>query len=230
MEVSSQKWTSDFDGNNFCLILKHYTVSEQTKNLVKEYSDNEIIEGLRNRQSNVVRYLSERYLPMIRLMVFQNGGSAEDSYDIFQDGLIILLEKIDNGDFVLTCKFKTYLYCVCENLWKSVLDKRSAASKYFLRKEDEESEKDINEVIDYKMYEEIFRDVFQTLDPASRNILNMYWQDIPPQEIAEKLGFTYGYVRKKKCEAQNELTEKVKKHPAYLQIVQTERAAKDIIR
>ena len=46
---------------------------------------------------------------MIRLMVYQLGGSSEDAKDIFQDGLKIMLGKIDNKDFVLTCKFKTYL-------------------------------------------------------------------------------------------------------------------------
>lgn len=167
---------------------------------------------------------------MIRLMVFQNGGTTEDAHDIFQDGLLIMLEKIDNNDFALTCKFKTYLYCVCENLWKSVLAKKQAASNYFSRREEAETEKEFDELMDRELYEKIFRDVFESLDPASRNILNFYWQDVSPQEIAKKLGFTYGYVRKKKCEAQNELTERVKQHPAYRNIIKTENAIKEIVR
>ena len=196
---------------------------------VKDYTDSEIIECLRKRQSYVVHYLSDRYMPMIRLMVSQMGGTNEDSHDIFQDGLIIMLEKIDNKDFVLTCKFKTYLYCVCEHLWKCVLDKRTAASNYFMRKDETDVEKDFTELIDHNMYEKIFRDVFETLDPVSKTILNLYWQEISPQEIAKKLGYTYGYVRKKKSEAQNELTEKVKKHPGYKRIISTENAAMEIV-
>jgi len=196
---------------------------------VKEFSDNEIIECLRNRQSYVVNYLSERYMPMIRLMVFQMGGTIEDARDIFQDGLIIMLEKIDNKDFVLTCKFKTYLYCVCEHLWKTVLDKRRAAVNYFSRKEESEDEKDFTELIDHRMYEEIFHNVFESLDPVSQSILNLYWQDLSPQEIADKLGYTYGYVRKKKCLAQSELTEKVKKHPDFKRIMSTEDAAREVV-
>ena len=192
---------------------------------MKEYTDQEIIECLRNRQSYVVHYLSDRYMPMIRLMVYRMGGTIEDAHDIFQDGLIIMLEKIDNKDFVLTCKFKTYLYCVCENLWKTVLDKRRAASNYFTRRDEAEGERDFTELIDHKMYEDIFHDVFETLDPISKKILKLYWQEISPQEIADKLGYTYGYVRKKKCEAQSELTEKVKKHPGYRRIMSTEDAA-----
>ena len=197
---------------------------------MKEYSDNEIIECLRNRQSYVVHYLSDRYIPMIRLMVYQKGGSIEDARDIFQDGLIIMLEKLDNKEFVLTCKFKTFLYCVCENLWKSVIEKRQAAANYLTRRMEPDNEKDFTELIDYRMYEEIFRDVFETLDPISKKILKLYWQEISPQEIADKLGYTYGYVRKKKSEAQSELTEKVKRHPGYMQIKSTENAAREVVR
>ena len=147
--------------------------------------------------------------------------------DIFQDGLMIMLEKIDNKDFVLTCKFKTFLYCVCENLWKSVLVKRQAATNYFTRRVEADGEKDFTELMDNKLYENIFWDVFETLDPVSKKILKLYWQEMSPQEIADKLGYTYGYVRKKKCEAQSELTEKVKKHPDYKRIMNSERLPRE---
>jgi len=196
---------------------------------LKEYTDDEIIKCLRNRQSYVVHYLSDRYMPMIRLMVYQKGGTLEDARDIFQDGLIIMLEKLDNEAFTLTCKFKTFLYCVCENLWKSVLEKRQAAANYITRRREPEHENDFTELIDHEMYQEIFRNVFETLDPISKKILKLYWQEVSPQEIAEKLGYTYGYVRKKKCEAQSELTEKVKKHPGYMRIMSTEIASREVV-
>jgi RNA polymerase sigma factor (sigma-70 family) len=197
---------------------------------MKEYTDNEIIECLRNRQSYVVHWLSDRYMPMIRLMVYQKGGTIEDARDIFQDGLIIMLEKLDDKQFALTCKFKTFLYCVCEHLWKTILEKRQAATNYLTRRGEPEGDKDFTDLIDHQMYEEIFLDVFETLDPISKKILKLYWQEISPQEIADKLGYTYGYVRKKKCEAQSELTEKVKKHPGYMRIIRTEIAAREVVR
>ena len=196
---------------------------------MKEYTDKEIIECLRNRQSYVVHYLSDRYMPMIRLLVYEKGGTNEDARDIFQDGLIIMLERLDDKQFALTCKFKTFLYCVCENLWKRVLDKRQVANNYFSRREEPEAEKDFTELIDHRMYDEIFQEVFKTLDPVSKKILKLYWQDKSPQEIADKLGYTYGYVRKKKSEAQSELTEKVKSHPAFKKIQSTEMAAREVV-
>ena len=210
--------------------MDYYRKELQKKLLtVKDYTDSEVIECLRNRQSYVVHWLSDRYMPMIRLMIHQMGGSAEDARDIFQDGLIIMLEKLDDKNFVLTCKFKTFLYCVCEHLWKTILEKRHAAVNYLTRRNDQESDKDFADHIDHQMYERIIHDVFQTLDQVSRTILTLYWQEKSPQEIADKLGYTNGYVRKKKCEAQNELTEKVKRHPDYVRIKKTEIAAREVV-
>ena len=168
-------------------------------------------------------------MPMIRLMVYQKGGSTEDARDIFQDGLIIMLEKLDDKKFNLTCKFKTFLYCVCEHLWKTILEKRQSAANYLNRRSEPESEKDFTDMIDYQMYEQIIQDVFKTLDPISKKILTLYWQENSLQEIADQLGYTYGYVRKKKCEAQGELTEKVKRHPGYMRIKRTEIAAREVV-
>jgi RNA polymerase sigma factor (sigma-70 family) len=196
---------------------------------VKEYTDSEIIDCLRKRQSYVVHYLSDRYLPMIRLMIYQRGGTLEDAKDIFQDGLIIMLEKLDNEDFILTCKFKTFLYCVCDNLWKSVLEKRQAATNYLSRQVEENYDKDFTELMDNKLYENIFYDVFATLDPVCQKILNLYWQDKSPKEIANMFGYTYGYVRKKKCEGQAELISRTKEHPDYKKIMDSEMATKDIV-
>jgi RNA polymerase sigma factor (sigma-70 family) len=186
---------------------------------MKEYTDSEIIDCLRNRQGYVVRYLSGRYMPMIRLMVTRFGGSVDDAQDVFQEGLLIMLEKIDDKNFVLVCKFKTLLFCVCENLMKVILKKRHAASNYLVKNPASSEEKDLPESIDNEMYLTIFRGAFETLDPVGKKILKLYWEDMSPGDIADKLGYSYGYVRRKKCEAQSELTEKVKRHPDYGKII-----------
>lgn len=189
---------------------------------MKEFSDQEIIECLRARQSYVIRYLSNRYLPMIRLMVTQMGGSTEDAKDIFQDGLIIMLEKIDNDEFTLTISFKSFFYIVCENLWKKVLEKRRAAVNYFNRRIDVSSDHDFTETYDNQLYKNIFYEALDTLDPVGKEILKLYWQEFSPIEIAEKLGYKYGYVKKKKCESQAELMKRVTNHPNYKRIKKTE--------
>ncbi len=118
------------------------------------------------------------------LIVTRMSGTTEDAKDMFQDSLIIMLEKIDSREFALTCSFKTSpFYSVCENLWKAVLDKRQAATNYFTRRTDTGNEKDIAEVMDNKLHEEIFREVFESLHPVSKNILTLYWKDVSPWKL-----------------------------------------------
>jgi RNA polymerase sigma factor (sigma-70 family) len=196
---------------------------------VKEYTDIEIIECLKNRQSYVVQWLSDRYLPMVKLIVLPTGGSPEDAKDIFQDGLLIMLEKLDSEDFVLACKFKTYLYCVCEHLWSLALGKRHAAANYFNRKVEEDTYVDFTEIQDNKLCETIFNDVFNSLDPVYKKILKLHWKELSHKEIADKLGLADSYVKKLKCEGQAELIKKVKSHPDYRRIKDSEMIVKNVV-
>jgi RNA polymerase sigma factor (sigma-70 family) len=166
---------------------------------------------------------------MVRLIVTRLGGSSEDAKDIFQESLMIILEKIDSGEFALTCKFKTFLYCISENLWKSILLKRQRAANYLLRRTDNDTESDFTETIDDKLYEDIFREAFDSLDNSCKSVLRLYWDDYSPQEISEKLGVSYGYVRRKKCESQAELIRRVKNHPGYKSLIESEKRAGQVI-
>jgi len=189
---------------------------------MQEYTDSEIIDCLKRRQNEVVRYLFDRYLPMVRLMVYKAGGTPDEARDIFQDGLIIMIEKIDQGDFVLTCKFKTYLFSVCKNLWLKLHEKKEAAANYLNRRLQEDDFVEIPDDYDQEVYQKIILEVFETLEPACQQILKLYWQEFSPREIAEKLGLTYGYVKKKKCECQQTLLSRIQNHPDFKMIKSTE--------
>lgn len=196
---------------------------------MKAYTDNEIIECLRNRESYVVHYLSDQYLPMIKYMVTHMGGTSEDAKDIFQEGLMIILEKIDSREFTLTCKFKTFLYCICEKLWKAVVLRRQTANNYFQRVVETEEETDISEKMDDELHRQIFRKAFSKLDNSGKTILKLYWEGFSPQEIADKLNYTNGYVRKKKSEAQAYLIGKVRRHPEFKNIRISEMLMMDVM-
>ncbi|MCL6524537.1 MAG: sigma-70 family RNA polymerase sigma factor [Thermoflavifilum sp.] len=55
-------------------------------------------------------------------MVKKNNGWEEDAEDIFQESLIILLERAQSPDFVLTSRLNTYLYAVSRHLWLKRLE------------------------------------------------------------------------------------------------------------
>ena len=189
---------------------------------MKEYTEKEIVESLKNDNSEVVRYIYKRYLPMIRLLVYKYGGSDEDSKDIFQEALCILITNIRQEDFILKFKLKTYVYSICDNLCKRELEKQTARENWVRRKLAEETENDFTENHDLKLKQKIFYEAFAILDKVSRSILNLYWEEVRHNQIASMLGLSYGYVRKKKCIAEEELRNNVKNHPEYIQFIRCE--------
>lgn len=182
---------------------------------MKKYTDQEIIQGIKSGESYAVKYLARDYLPVIRYYISKNNGNDEDAKDIFQDALFIIIEKIHNNDFVLQGTLSTYLFAICKNLWLMALDKQKAAKNYELRRSVYQVENDFSESGDRVFYENIFRQCFDLMDEVSQKILKMYWMEISPSEIAEKLGYTYGYVRKKKSECMKELKNRIMCHPDY---------------
>ena len=169
-------------------------------------------------ESFAVLYLEKEYLPMIRYFISKNNGNDEDAKDIFQDTLFILITKIRGNDLNLQVALSTYLFAICKNLWLMVLDRQKAAKNYEFRKSSELIEKDFTELGDTVFYERIFRQCFDSMDEVSQKILKMYWMEISPSEIAEKLGYSYGYVRKKKSECMKELKNRIINHPDYREL------------
>ena len=64
------------------------------------YSDEAILEGLRLRSDYIINFIYKEYYPLIRFLVSENGGTAEDAEDTFQDGIVIIYNKISLNIFI----------------------------------------------------------------------------------------------------------------------------------
>lgn len=84
---------------------------------MKALSDHTLLEQLRNEQSASFELLYTFYFPSIALYIKQNQGTKADAEDLFQETIIVLLQKIRQDDFVLSSSLKTYLYAIAKNLW-----------------------------------------------------------------------------------------------------------------
>ena len=62
-------------------------------------------------------YCFKFYFPSISSYIKQNHGNSEDAEDIFQEAMIVLLQKVRQPNFILTSSLKTYLYAIAKNLW-----------------------------------------------------------------------------------------------------------------
>jgi len=174
-----------------------------------EYSDQEIIDGLKNRQSDVVIFITEEYLPMITHMIKRLGGSEQDGEDIFQEALMAIISKIDKNQLVLTARFSTYFYAVCRNLRLCQINdkKREQSHMYTYLREVYYSEP--VELKTRESQENRFSHYFEQLSDVCKEILRLYTIKKSVKKIAEELGNTEKYIRKRKYECKNRLAKLV---------------------
>jgi RNA polymerase sigma factor (sigma-70 family) len=80
-------------------------------------SDDTVIDKLKKEESASFGLLYKLYFPTIAGFIKQNSGSDQDAEDIFQETIIVLLNKVRQPEFVLTASLKTYLFAISKNLW-----------------------------------------------------------------------------------------------------------------
>ncbi len=178
-------------------------------------SDKEIIKGIISHDHTVLNYVYKELLPYVDAYVVHHGGNSENARDIFQEGMIIIYRKIESGKFTLQCKFSTYLYAVCKRLW---IQERK---KYLQRLE---KLKEINVVAESSaVYEtepdamqELFQKHFNKLSPECQQMLRMYFNGVPLEEIRKLLGMkTVHHASDKKYRCKKNLIERIKSDPFF---------------
>ncbi|MBO9730253.1 MAG: sigma-70 family RNA polymerase sigma factor [Chitinophaga sp.] len=80
-------------------------------------SDDTLLIRLRSEQNAAFEVLYHYYFPAITSYITHNHGTSHDAEDIFQEAIIVLLQKIRQPDFQLTASLKTYLFSIARNLW-----------------------------------------------------------------------------------------------------------------
>ena len=79
--------------------------------------ENQIVAGLKKRNNAAYNLLYTFYYPGIEKFVKRNSGTPEDAQDVFQETILVLLDKVPKQDFILTSSMKTYITAVSSNIW-----------------------------------------------------------------------------------------------------------------
>jgi RNA polymerase sigma factor (sigma-70 family) len=180
--------------------------------LFRKYSDNTIVEGLRNQDDKIINWLYDNYLQSIKKYVLNNSGSVDDVSDVFQDTIIILYKQIIENNLDLTTDLKGYFYGIARNVWHSQLRKKQKSTELLFDISDEEEAEDNH----YPMLEAIVNRSFPQLKPDQQEILNLFSDGFSYEDIAEKMGLkNETYARRKKYLSKEALIELVKQDPEY---------------
>ncbi|MDW8331547.1 MAG: sigma-70 family RNA polymerase sigma factor [Cyclobacteriaceae bacterium] len=148
-----------------------------------EMDEKEIFERICKGDERALEFLYKKYYRMMTKMVINNSGTEEEARDIYQEALVVFWQKAVSGKLVLTSKMSTYIYSICQNLWRKELDRKKRLSN---------EEKDLPVTFDTETEERnkiIARCIDQLGETCKKVLMYYYFEELSMQEIADRLGF-----------------------------------------
>jgi RNA polymerase sigma factor (sigma-70 family) len=124
-------------------------------------TDKETLNGLKTSDNKAYEILYKFYYPSVKNFICKNNGGEADAKDVFQETLIVLLDKVPKEEFNLTSSLKTYIFAISSNIWLKRLRDSSKMvktdlfiyEKYLIDFEEAETE---NQKATYKKANNIF--------------------------------------------------------------------------
>ena len=171
----------------------------------KEMSEAELFERVKEGDEKALEFLYKKYYRMMTKLVITNSGTEEEAKDVFQDALVVFWQKARSGNLVMTAKISTYIYSVCQNLWRKELDRKKRLSN-------EEKDVAVKMDLDTPEREKIIAKCLSQIGETRRKVLTYYYfDDMSMQEIADRLGFANTDTAKtKKYKCKQKLDELIK--------------------
>jgi RNA polymerase sigma factor (sigma-70 family) len=168
-------------------------------------NEKEIFERIQKGDEKALEFLYKKYYRMMTKMVITNSGTEEEARDIYQDALIVFWQKATSGNLVMTSKISTYIYSICQNLWRKELERKKRLSN-------EEKDAFVTLDLDTAEREKIIASCIEQLgDTCKKVLMYYYFEEMSMQDIADKLGFANTDTAKtKKYKCKKKLDELIK--------------------
>ena len=153
-------------------------------------TDNLLLNQLKTGENASVELLYKHHFPSISSYIRKNMGSKEDAEDIFQEAILVLLNKVKQHDFTLTSSLKTYLYAISKNLWLKRLRDNKLISADDLEPYQTESDTFSVELITEKSKEEQVHSWLAKITANCQRILNaLFMHNESMESVMKKMGW-----------------------------------------
>ena len=151
--------------------------------------DSILLHQLKTGDSSSFEIIYKLYFTSIAFYILNTHGSEEDAEDVFQEAIIVLLQKLREPHFVLTCSLKTYLFAIAKNIWF----KRLRNNKFIfvdLEKYQHETEPFSAEPEPEVSNTEKLKSWFQNLTENCKRILKaIFFLQEPMDSLMQKMGW-----------------------------------------
>ncbi len=173
-----------------------------------------------NNDTKGISIIYKEYLPRIERIIGGLGGSKDDAWEIFQESLIVILNKAQSPDFQLSSSFYTFLVSVCKFKWYNESKKKHRKSVTIEDNVTLKDDLDIEESLLKMERFQLYKSKLEELDPGCRQLFEYFFNKIPLKEIAKRMGFTTeNAAKQKKYKCQKKLIDNIRKDHKFKQLI-----------
>lgn len=161
--------------------------------------DTTLLNDLKGENNRSFGQLYQEYFSMISRFVTNNSGQTQDAEDLFQDTMVVLIEKLRQDNFELTASLKTYIMAIAKNLWLKRLRSPQKTVEFSELLEQQYFE-EINLAIEAEKtyWDKLQNYLHQITEHCKGLIHDMFFQ----QKAIEQIQKEYGYTTKQNAQNQ----------------------------
>lgn len=186
--------------------------TQRTKNQV-------YIDGIKQGNPKVIQQIYADFHQVITHLVETHNGTEDDAQDVFQEGLLMMYQKVQTPDFKLTSSFLTYFYAVCRNIWSNKLRKKSSTEVTFDNATLSMIEDEPVSVLEQNEQYFLYRKMFLRLGADCQKVLNLFLQKVKMSEIMQQMGYgSISYTKKRKFMCKKKLVQLIQNDSSFQEL------------
>ena len=133
---------------------------------------------------------------------------------------MVLYYKLKHEELIIQISIHSYFIGTCKNMWRSQLRKQQlVAYNDWILDQLEDPETNVLEAMTLQDQKALYQKYITKLNPSSAQLLKQFFDGKSMRDIANTMGYTEGYVRKKKFMIKNRLLQMIQSDPIYKEIV-----------
>jgi len=179
------------------------------------HTDQQYIDALRQNDEKLIAKIYQNHAPGIKAYLQSKGASTEDAGDIFQEAILDVYKLALDEKFVLSCPLEAFLLLVCKRKWINQREKfkRQGVTKSldigFPSIADDDDHKAAADV-DRVEKENLVMTILHRISERCREIIIAAYSGWHQEKLANEMGVSYAYLRKKKSQCMAELIKLVR--------------------
>ncbi len=153
--------------------------------------DREIIEHLNKGDFNKAATELYKMFDSVYGILKSKGASVEDTKDLFQEAIMVLMRKISEEKEVINCTLKTYITTICKYQWNNRINKLSYKHTTNTDTFYADIENDVKDFEQEEQQFELIGKVLSKIGEKCKELLSLFYLDQKHMdEIAEIMKFS----------------------------------------